>query len=306
MPAEPAVQQRRDRRQQVAHRVLHAADVRLRHGKPSAVSRRASSLCDSALAAFLLVELARLLDAQGPLDEAEPAAQLVLGQMPGQHHDFAALRPRAEQARDAEEAFVLGLAPQLAQDRQPRVAAVADDVVRLAGPARDRGRRVQPALADGRLDVLVGRVARHARVVVVGAQLVQRHHHRRVGDGVAQGRGRRAAALEAGGQQLGGHVLRRQVSHGRSPEMLQHPGPPAVGAAKLRTGVALGAVVARRRAGVDRRAALLREQQVPAAGAHHVPAFAQGELDQRAQPLVAAGQFMCARHGRPLPHRLGR
>ena len=39
----------------------------------------------------------------------------------------------------------------------------------------------------------------------------------------------------------------------------------SVGAAKLRTGVALGAVVARRRAGVDRRAALLREQQVPAA-----------------------------------------
>src|SRR3546814_17213237 len=33
------------------------------------------------LAAFLLVELARLLDAQGPLDEGQPAAQLVLGQI---------------------------------------------------------------------------------------------------------------------------------------------------------------------------------------------------------------------------------
>src|SRR3546814_14031944 len=62
------------------------------------------------LAAFLLVELARLLDAQGPLDEGQPAAQLVLGQMPGQRHDFAARRPRAEQARNAEEAFLLGLA----------------------------------------------------------------------------------------------------------------------------------------------------------------------------------------------------
>ncbi|MPM12965.1 hypothetical protein SDC9_59320 [bioreactor metagenome] len=137
--------------------------------------------------------------------------------MPGQRHDLAARRPRAEQARNPEEAFLLGLAPQLAQDRQPRVAAVANDVVRLARPARDRGGRVQPTFADGRLDLRIGRVARHARVVVVGPQLVQRHHHRRVGDGVAQGRGRRAAALEAGGQQLGSHVLRRQLSHGRSP-----------------------------------------------------------------------------------------
>ena len=46
--------------------------------------------------------------------------------------------------------------------------------------------RVQPTFADGRLDLRIGRVARHARVVVVGPQLVQRHHHRRVGDGVAQ------------------------------------------------------------------------------------------------------------------------
>src|SRR5690606_33516006 len=80
----------------------------------------------------------------------------------------------------------------------------------------------------------------------------------------------------------------------------------AVGAAKLRTGIALGAVVARRRAGVDRRAALLREQQVPATGAHHLPALVQGELDQRSQPLVAARQFMRAGHGRPLPRSLGR
>src|SRR3546814_9473017 len=110
------------------------------------ISDWSSDLCSSdlqRLAAFLLVELARLLDAQGPLDEGQPAAQLVLGQMPGQRHDFAARRPRAEQARNAEEAFLLGLAPQLAQDRQPRVAAVANDVVRLARPARDRGGRVR-------------------------------------------------------------------------------------------------------------------------------------------------------------------
>src|SRR3546814_5501196 len=81
--------------------------------------------------------------------------------MPGQRHDFAARRPRAEQARNAEEAFLLGLAPQLAQDRQPRVAAVANDVVRLARPARDRGGRVQPTFADGRLDLRIGRSEEH-------------------------------------------------------------------------------------------------------------------------------------------------
>src|SRR3546814_20376893 len=79
----------------------------------------------------------------------QPAAQLVLGQMPGQRHDFAARRPRAEQARNAEEAFLLGLATQLAQDRQPRVDAVANDLVRVARPARSRGGGVQPTIGRG-------------------------------------------------------------------------------------------------------------------------------------------------------------
>ena len=78
------------------------------------------------------------------------------------------------------------------------------------------------------------------------------------------------------------------------------------GAAKLRAGIAVGTVVARSRTGVDRRAAWFREFQVPAGRAHHAPAFAQRELDQRAQPFTAARQFMCARHGWPLPHRPGR
>ena len=64
----------------------------------------------------------------------------------------------------------------------------------------------------------IGRVARHARVVVVGAQLVQRYDHRRVRDRIGQGRRRWAAALEAGGQQLGGHFLGGQVSHGCPPQ----------------------------------------------------------------------------------------
>src|SRR5690606_1156757 len=49
--------------------------------------------------------------------------------------------------------------------------------------------------------------------------------------------------------------------------------------------------------GVDRGAACLGEFEVAAGRALDVPAFAGSELDQGAQPLVASGQFMCARHG---------
>src|SRR5690606_17582876 len=79
-----------------------------------------------------------------------------------------------------------------------------------------------------------------------------------------------------------------------------------VSAAKLRAGISVGPVVARRRAGVDRRATWFGEFQVPAGCAHHTPAFALRKLDQRTQPLTAASQFTRARHGRPLPHRAGR
>lgn len=51
-------------------------------GKPSAARRRASSDWLKVGAAFLLVELARLLDAEGALDEREAPAQFVLGQWP--------------------------------------------------------------------------------------------------------------------------------------------------------------------------------------------------------------------------------
>jgi hypothetical protein len=68
----------------------------------------------------------------------------------------ATISPRSghgpEQARYAEEAFVLGLRPEFAQDRQPRVAAVADDVVVLAGPAGDGGAASRPR---SRMDALI-------------------------------------------------------------------------------------------------------------------------------------------------------
>src|SRR3546814_11810859 len=56
-----------------------------------------------------------------------------------------------------------------------------------------------------------------------------------------------------------------------------------VGPAKLRAGIAVGPVVARRRTGVDRGASRFREVQVVAGRAHHGPACAQRELDPRAQ-----------------------
>lgn len=98
--------------------------------------------------AFFFIELARLLDAQGALDESEAAAQFVLGEVPGQSDDLSARRPRPEQARYAEKAFVLRFRPEFTQDRQPGVATVADDVVRVAWTACDGWRRIQAALSN--------------------------------------------------------------------------------------------------------------------------------------------------------------
>jgi len=137
--AQTAVQHRRDGGQHVAHRIAHAADVGLRHRVAIGRQPTGEFALRERLAGFLFVELARLLDAQRTLDEGEAAAQLVLGQVAGQRHDLPALRPRPEQTRHTEEPFVLRLGPQFAQDRQPRVAAVPDDEVRFARPARDGG-----------------------------------------------------------------------------------------------------------------------------------------------------------------------
>jgi hypothetical protein len=71
----------------------------------------------------------------------------------------------------------------------------------------------------------------------------------------------------------------------------------ALGTTDLRTGVEGCPVIAGRRTGVDRGAACLGELEVTARRALDVPAFADGELDQGAQPIVASGQFMCVRHG---------
>jgi hypothetical protein len=63
----------------------------------------------------------------------------------------------------------------------------------------------------------------------------------------------------------------------------------AFGAADLRPGIESRPVVAGGRTGVDRGAACLGEFEMAARRALDVPALADGELDQGAQPFVASG-----------------
>lgn len=207
----------RDRRQQVAHRVLHAADV----GLGNRVAVGTQSPCEfglrQCLAGLSLVEFTGFLDTEGALDERQAAVQLVFGEVPGQRDDFAALGPGPEQARDAKEAFVPCFTPQFAQDGQPRVAAVADDVVRFTRTAGDRRRSIETALPDRGLDLVIAGIARDAGIEVVGLELVQRYRHGRIRDGITERIGDGAAVLESVGQQLGRHVPRSQFSHRRRP-----------------------------------------------------------------------------------------
>ncbi|MNP74960.1 hypothetical protein D3C76_1719210 [compost metagenome] len=56
--------------------------------------------------------------------------------------------PRSKQAVDTKEAFVMGLLPQLSENRQAGVAAVADDEGRFTRAAGDRRWLIQPSFAD--------------------------------------------------------------------------------------------------------------------------------------------------------------
>ena len=109
MATETAIEHGGDRGQEILHRVVHAADVRLLYREAIGSEAAGQLGLAQGSAAFLLVELACLLDAEGALDEREAPAQFVLGQVAGQHDDFAAAGPRPEQARYTEKPLVLGL-----------------------------------------------------------------------------------------------------------------------------------------------------------------------------------------------------
>ncbi len=69
---------------------------------------------------------------------------------------------------DAEETLVAGFLPQLAENRQARIAAVSDDEIGFSRAASNRRRLVQPAFTDGGLYVVIKRITDEARVVFVG------------------------------------------------------------------------------------------------------------------------------------------
>ncbi len=140
--------------------------------------------------------------------------KLIFDEMSGQRDDVAAFRPGPKQAMDAKEAVVLGLGPQLAQDCQPGVAAVTNDVGGCTGASGDRRWRVEAALPDRCLDIIVARIAGDTRIEFVGTKLIQRDHHWGVGDGIAKRFNRGTRAFKARGQEFVLYVLGSQVRHG--------------------------------------------------------------------------------------------
>ncbi|MNP47945.1 hypothetical protein D3C76_1420330 [compost metagenome] len=56
---------------------------------------------------------------------------------------------------NAKEALVAGFLPQLAENRQSRITAVADDEIGFSGAAGNRWRLIQPAFTDRSFDIVV-------------------------------------------------------------------------------------------------------------------------------------------------------
>ncbi|MNH03143.1 hypothetical protein D3C72_1595720 [compost metagenome] len=126
---------------------------------------------------FLQKHFSELGDGKCSLDEHKLAVQIAFGQMAQQSVMFRL--PRTEQASNTEEALLSGFLPQFREDTQAGVAAVADDEVLFAGPARDGRGLVQAAVADGGFQFRVQRVADEARVMFVGPELLKGYDHRR-------------------------------------------------------------------------------------------------------------------------------
>ncbi|CAM5215032.1 hypothetical protein CDEF62S_03011 [Castellaniella defragrans] len=74
MATEAAIEHGGDRGQEILHRVVHAADVRLLYREAIGSEAAGQLGLAQGSAAFLLVELACLLDAEGALDEREAPA----------------------------------------------------------------------------------------------------------------------------------------------------------------------------------------------------------------------------------------
>ncbi|MNF74062.1 hypothetical protein D3C84_560850 [compost metagenome] len=68
---------------------------------------------------------------------------------------------------NAKEAFVAGFLPQLAENRQARITAVADDEIGFSRAAGNRRWLIQPAFTDRGLDIVIQRITDEAWVVFV-------------------------------------------------------------------------------------------------------------------------------------------
>ncbi|MCY1525157.1 hypothetical protein D9M68_601280 [compost metagenome] len=137
MSPEAVVQHVRNHRQEIAHGVLHAADVGLLNRIAVGAEATSEFGLRQRLATLLLVEFAGFFDTERAFHEGQATMQFVFRQVAGQGNDFAAFGPGTEQTGNAEEALVLGLGPQLAQDGESRITAIADDVVLSTGSSSD-------------------------------------------------------------------------------------------------------------------------------------------------------------------------
>ncbi|MNL13785.1 hypothetical protein D3C87_1347040 [compost metagenome] len=87
---------------------------------------------------------------------------------------------------NAKETLVTGFLPQLAENRQARITAVADDEIGFSRAAGNRRWLIQPAFTDRGLDIVIKRITDKTRVVFVGPQLLQSDQHRRVDEWIGQ------------------------------------------------------------------------------------------------------------------------
>ena len=154
-----------------------AADVRLRDGI-AAGGQASGQFLLAERGTLLFVEGLEAVHGEGAFDEAELGMQVVLGEMAEQRAGF--IGPWLEQAVEVKEALVGGFLPELVEDGQAGVAAIANDVVAFPGAPGNGRWLIQPAFPDRGFQLVVERIAQGARVVFVGTQLLQADADRRV------------------------------------------------------------------------------------------------------------------------------
>ncbi|MNG01600.1 hypothetical protein D3C84_845880 [compost metagenome] len=99
--------------------------------------------------------------------------QIAFRQVAEQGADF--MGPGFEQAVNAKETFITGFLPQLTENRQAGITAVADDEGGFTGTASDGRRLIQTAFADRGLEVVVQWITEKTRVVLIRPQLLEGH-----------------------------------------------------------------------------------------------------------------------------------